>query len=145
MNFFSATFPNLRYNENQIIGLKLVVNIKQQLQMKKDDLIKESSGTWTSQTHGIKCSTKSQSITNQGSPSPSNLNSTKIKHLLNPTATLQNHEMKLPVTNTIHSQLINGINESKSVAQIFQNKENKALLSNLPTSMSPIAINPNNG
>ena len=48
--FLSATFPNLRYNENQITGIKLVVNIKQQLQMEKDDLIKESSETWTNQT-----------------------------------------------------------------------------------------------
>ena len=48
--FLSATFPNLRYNENQITGIKLVVNIKQQLQMKKDDLIKESSETWTNHT-----------------------------------------------------------------------------------------------
>lgn len=80
----SATFPNLRHNDNQITGIKLVVNIKQQLQMKKDDLIKESSDNWTSQAANVKCSTKVQSPTkNNASPS---LNSTKIKYLLNPSA-----------------------------------------------------------
>ena len=82
--FLSATFPNLRYNENQITGIKLVVNIKQQLQMKKDDLIKESSETWTNQTANVKCSKSTHSPTKTNVSG--SLNATKIKYLLNPSS-----------------------------------------------------------
>lgn len=115
----NATFPNLRYNDNQITGIKLVVNIKQQLQMKKDDLIKESSETWTSQAANVKCTTKTLSPSkNIGS---SSLNATKIKYLLNPSSIpqSQNNQTQKVIANTANS-------ESKSVAQIFSNQENLA-------------------
>jgi len=118
LNFSSATFPNLRYNDSQITGLKLVVNIKQQLQMKKDDLIKESTDTWTSQAANVKCTTKPTSAASPSKTSSSNqLNATKIKYLLNPSSfsqqpqqqNQQQQQQQITQTKTIVSQSpING-------------------------------------
>ena len=131
--FLSATFPNLRYNENQITGIKLVVNIKQQLQMKKDDLIKESSETWTNQIANVKCS-KSHSPTKTNVSG--SLNATKIKYLLNPSSMPQSQpspQQTPPVKSISNSE------QPKSVAQIFssQNANNTAQAKVIETAPSP--------
>lgn len=110
----NATFPNLRYNDNQITGIKLVVNIKQQLQMKKDDLIKESTDNWTSQAANVKCSTKAQSPNKNNAPST--LNTTKIKYLLNPSAN------PAPQQQAVQKPVINGTTENTAVSQQQETK-----------------------
>jgi len=55
--------------------------------MKKDDLIKESIDTWTTQAANVKCTTKTASSASPSKTSSSNqLNATKIKYLLNPSS-----------------------------------------------------------
>lgn len=117
----NATFPNLRYNDatNQIVGLKLAVNVKQQLQLKKEELIQQSEVDWPAL--------------------PSNVNNVKIKAtgpLINTTPLATS----AATTKTVNGHTIETDNKQENVKKTESDNTNILPANKLPTALTTINV-----